>query len=272
MSFYGTSMVFDGISCEEMGLVMYDFASSRQSTTAFTSNLEVAEDRIDGRYRSLFYGGSINTPLTFTMVLCVSEDRVNQNEPLDRWDLQKIASWLTGHSEYKWMSIVQEDMEEIRYRCIVTDLKTVEISGNKWGVSFQVTCDSPYAYLKPMVYSYSVSSSLVTTLHSESSHNGFYYPKLMIADHNGGSLSVKISNSIETSSFAFKSLPVGMGDLTIDCESGIITASSMLNPYQYISYDVPFHFPRFARGDNTIAMTGTGKYTFTCEWPVNVGG
>ena len=37
-------------------------------------------------------------------------------------------------------------------------------------------------------------------------------------------------------------------------------------------YDTPFHFPRFARGDNTITMTGSGRYTFTCEWPVNVGG
>ena len=31
MSFYGTSMIFDGVSCEEMGLVMYDLTSNRQS-------------------------------------------------------------------------------------------------------------------------------------------------------------------------------------------------------------------------------------------------
>ena len=111
MSFYGTSMLFDGIPCEEMGLVMYDFTSNRQSATTFASDLELAEDRIDGRYRSLFYGGAVNAPLTFTMVLCVSEDRAERNEPLDRWDLQKIAAWLTGHREYKWLSIVQEDME-----------------------------------------------------------------------------------------------------------------------------------------------------------------
>ena len=272
MSFYGTSMVFDGISCEEMGLVMYDFTSNRQSDTTFTSNLEIAEDRIEGRYRSLFYGGSVNTPLSFTMVLCVSEDRAYHHEPLDRWDLQKIASWLTGHKEYKWLSIVQEDMEEIRYRCIITNMKAVEVSGNKWGVSFQVTCDSPYAYLKPMVYDYSVSSALTTTLHSKSAHNGFYYPQLAIKGHEGGTISIQIANSIETSTFSFTSLPVGMGDLTVDCENGVITAASGLNPYQYVSYNTPFHFPRFARGDNIITLTGAGRYTFTCEWPVNVGG
>ena len=123
MSFYGTSMLFDGIPCEEMGLVMYDFTSNRQSATTFSSDLEIAEDRIGGRYRSLFYGGAVNAPLTFTMVLCASEDRAERNEPLDRWDLQKIAAWLTGHREYKWLSIVQEDMEEIRYRCLISSLQ-----------------------------------------------------------------------------------------------------------------------------------------------------
>ena len=140
------------------------------------------------------------------------------------------------------------------------------------GVSFQVTCDSPYAYLRPMVYDYTVVSSLTTTLRSESSHNGFYYPKLAITGHTGGNLSIRIANGMETSSFSFQGLPSAMGDLTIDCENGVIASASGLNPYQYLSYDTPFHFPRFARGDNTMTMTGSGIYTFTCEWPVNVGG
>ena len=100
MSFYGTSMIFDGVSCEEMGLVMYDFTSNRQSATTFSSDLEIAEDRIGGRYRSLFYGGAVNAPLTFTMVLCASEDRAERNEPLDRWDLRRSphGSRATGNT------------------------------------------------------------------------------------------------------------------------------------------------------------------------------
>ena len=173
---------------------------------------------------------------------------------------------------FAWGILGAEDMEEIRYRCLISSLQAVEVAGNKWGVSFQVTCDSPYAYLRPMVYDYMVASSLTTTLRSESSHNGFYYPKLAITGHTGGDLSIWIENRMETSSFTFQGLPSAMGDLTIDCENGVITSASGLNPYQYLSYDTPFHFPRFARGDNTITMTGSGRYTFTCEWPVNVGG
>lgn len=272
MSFYGTSMIFDGVACEEMGLVLYDFSNKEQDETKFSSNLSVLEDRIEGRYRSLFYGGSVNEALTFTMVLCASEDRVYRDEPFDRWDLQRIASWLTGHTSYKWLSIVQPDMEEIRYRCICSDLQAVEVAGNKWGFSCKVTCDSPFAYMTPRKYAFTVSTSLVDEVFSESSYNGFYYPKLTIENHSGGSISITIQNAIETSTFSFNDLPSSMGGITIDCENGIITSASGMNAYQYVQYGGGFHFPRFSRGINKITLAGAGTYTFECEWPVNVGG
>lgn len=274
MSFYGTSMIFDGIACEEMGLVLYDFDSHKSEATAFASNLDIAEDRIAGRYRSLFYGGTINEPLTFKMVLCANEERASANEPFDRWDLQKISSWLTGHTTYKWLSIVQPDMEDVRYRCICTELEAVEVADNKWGFACKVTCDSPFAYLTPRKYAFTVAGAGVLSgeVFSESSYNGFYYPQLTISNHSGGDISVRIENGIEVASFTFKDLPSSIGDLRIDCENGVVTAASGANPYQYLVYGGGFHFPRFARGKNAVILEGAGIYEFTCEWPVNVGG
>ena len=269
MSFYGTSMIFDGIACEEMGLVMYDFDNQKQDETAFTSNLSILEDRIESRYRSLFYGGSVNEPLTFTMVLCASEDRAYRDEPFDRWDLQKIASWLTGHTEYKWLNIVQPDMEQFRYKCIITDLKAVEIAGQKWGFSCKVTCDSPYAYMLPKTYIFDVEGSLACSLFSESTHNGYYYPIIDITGHSGGNISVKIGND----EFKLNDVSANVGDIRIDCENGIITSKHSANVYEYIDFTTDdFHFPRLRRGKNELTITGSGTYTFTCEWPVNIGG
>lgn len=272
MSFYGTSMIFDGIACEEMGLVLYDFDSNKQEVTKFSSNLSISEDRIDGRYRSLFYGGTVNEPLTFKMVLCANEDRARRNEPFDRWDLQKIAAWLTGHTTYKWLSIVQPDMENIRFRCLCSDLEAVEVAGNKWGFTCKITCDSPFAYMVPKKYSWTTTGSKTVNLFSESSHNGFYYPQLTIGGHQGGNIGVTINNATETHTFSFKKLPSSIGTLTIDCENEIVTASSGMNAYQYIDFMDGFHFPRLVRGNNTITLSGAGTYSFTCEWPVNVGG
>lgn len=272
MSFYGTSMIFDGIACEEMGLVLYDFDNAKQSETKFSSNLSILEDRIEGRYRSLFYGGAVNEALTFTMVLCANEDRANRNEPFDRWDLQRISSWLTGHASYKWLSIVQPDMEQVRYRCIITDLEAVEVANNKWGFTCKVNCDSPFAYMTPRIVEYVVDGELQTELFSESTYNGFYYPKINIIGRGGGNISIAISNSIESYVFEIKDLPASIGDLFIDGENGIVIASSGMNPYQYIQYTTGFHFPRLMRGTNQLTLSGSGSYSFECEWPVNVGG
>lgn len=272
MSFIGTSMIFDGIACEEMGLVLYDFDSAEQDVSKFASDLEVAEDRIEGRYRSLFYGGSVNTPLTFKMVMCASEERVARNEPFDRWDMQKIASWLTGHVGYRWLSIVQPDLEQVRYRCIISELEAVEVANNKWGFTCKVTCDSPFAYMTPQPTIYQVEDKLDAELFSESTYNGFYYPRIQITGHSGGDISIAIQNDIESYAFQMKGLPSAMGDINIDGENGVMFTSSGLNPYQYVQYTSGFHFPRLARGTNHITLSGAGTYTFTCEWPVNVGG
>lgn len=275
MSFHGTSMIFDGIACEEMGLVLCEFDSIRQDATKFTSNLAIQEDRIASRYRSLFYGGAVNEPLIFTMVLCVREDKVMRDEPLDRWDLQRIAAWLTGHTSYKWLHIVQNDMKDVRYRCICSDLTVVEVAGKAWGLSCKVTCDSPYAYLTPVTYAFTATTNKATTgtIISESTHNGFYYPKLTITPTaNNGNIVITIGNHEETSTFTMRGVPTQIATLNLDCENGVVTASSGDNPYDYIDFQPGFHFPRFARGKNHLTLTGAGTYSFECEWPVNVGG
>ena len=268
MSFYGTSFIFDGIPCEEMGLIMYDFSNAKQSETMFSSDLTISEDRISGRLRPLMYGGSVNAPLTFNMVMCASEDSIYYNEPLDRWDLQKISSWLTGHKQYKWLEIVQPDMEDYRYRCIITELKAVEVAGNKWGLSCKVTCDSPYAYMKPIEYIINKSSYAI---HSPMSYNDFYYPLITINKYSPGNLGIKISNEKEEYTFLMENIPLSLGKIIIDSENEIITCNSGLNVYQYIKYDNKFHFPRFIRGDNNIILNGITNCIIRCEWPVNIG-
>lgn len=272
MSFVGTSMIFNGVSSEEMGLALFDFSSKRQSDTHFTGDLSPAEERIEGRCRSLFYGGAVNTPLTFTMVLSATEERARRGEPFDRWDMQKIAAWLTGHDSYQWLSIVQGDLEEVRYRCLISELEAVEVAGFTWGFSCKVTCDSPFAYLSPRTYTFVAAPSGSGEIYSESSSNVPYYPLLTISGHQGGMLSVGVRNNRETSTFTFQDIPSAAGTLRIDCENGVITADGISNAYQYLVFPTGFHFPRFARGVNYITLTGAGTYQFTCEWPVNVGG
>lgn len=53
MSFYGDRFIFDGIPCEEFGLMLYDIGSTGQQPTSFASNSDFMEDRMTGDRKGL---------------------------------------------------------------------------------------------------------------------------------------------------------------------------------------------------------------------------
>mgnify|MGYP004665687915 FL=1 len=181
--------------------------------------------------------------------------------------MQKIASWLTGHRGYRWLEIVQGDLAHVRYRCCITDLQAVEISGRHWGFSCKVTCDSPYGYLAPENFSYTVNNTATVTLHSRSSINDPYFPVIQIQQSGVTDFSIKnvTDNNRE---FKLTGIPTGSGNILLDSDHGVLTCAAGLNLYPYCN----FKFPRLLRGDNELILAGTGTYTLTCAFPVNVGG
>lgn len=264
MSFFGTSFTFNGVSSEEFELALYDIGSTEQGETEFSSKVEVLEDRVYRRLKPLHYGVVNQEPLTFTLVCCATEERAAKQEPFDRWDLQRVSGWLLGHQQYKWLTIEQPDMETIRYRCLISNLKTVEIFHDKWGYQFDVTCDSPYGYMIPETFATTVNGSGNFSIFSKSSVNDYYYPNIQIT----GATSISIKNTSDGNRvFSISTIPVG-DTVTINNENCVITSSSGANLYQYCN----FNFFRLVRGTNNLEITGSGTYSFECEFPVNIGG
>lgn len=271
MSFYGTEFIFDGTSSYEFGLCLYyQINNATQSDTEFASNVKMMEDRLYRRSSSYCYGGIIEDSLEFKLVFGVTEERKATLGHFDRWEMQKIASWLTGHRGYKWLHILQDDLTTVRYWCYITDLKTVEIGSMHWGFECTVTCDSPFGYLMPQVFEYSVNGTQTVVLHSRSSSNDPYFPVITYQDMNmDWLLNFSIQNVTDSNrKFELNGVPSGAGDITLDCAHGVLSCESDLNLYSYCN----FKFPRLLRGDNELILKGNGIFTFTCEFPVNVGG
>lgn len=268
MSFYGTEFIFDGISSFEFGLCLYSsFDNASQGNTEFAANVDMKEDRPFRRSSSYCYGGSLDDSLEFTLVFGVSEERKANHGPYDRVEMQKIASWLTGHRDYKWLQIVQDDLTPVRYRCYLTDLQAVEVRGMHWGFQCEVHCDGPYGYLQPRRFVYEVDGSRTVVLHSDSSANDPYYPSLTIEPDGCTDFAVTDQTDSDRA-FTLNGVPAGCGTITLDCDHGVLSCESGDNLYPYCN----FKFPRLLRGDNQLTLTGTGTFTFTCEFPVNVGG
>ncbi len=267
MAFYGSEFIFDGVPSSEYGLMIYSFGSEGQEDVSF-QNGEIIEDRIPGRYDALTYGLVQNQALEYTLVFGANMESIDAVRHIDRYEVETIAAWLTGHNQRKWLTIVQDDMEYYRYKCFISELKLITDGNMPWAFSCKVTCDSPFAYSLPEEYAYTVSNETASfILFNRSKFSGYYRPNMMITTSGGGTISI-VNQSDNNRTFKFTSLPGSEKEIYIDNKNQIISGSTGLNLYPYFN----MKFMRLVHGDNKLSITGNATVKFICEFPVNIGG
>jgi hypothetical protein len=267
MAFTGYDFIFDGVPCSKYGLLLYDIGSNKQSDIiSLTSAGKLITDNISKRPTSLLYGTEQNNPLTFNLVFTASPDRIDSNQPFDRFELEAISSWLSWHDTWKWLKIIQPDLEIVKYKCLITELQEITYSGLSWALGCTVTCDSPYAYMNQKEFEYIISTSPTEILfRNRSSYNGIYYPKIEIT--LGTARTIEINNTTNNKLFKLTDLPSGTTTISIDNDKQTITSNLGINIYPYFN----FNWLGFVRGDNQLSVTGDCTIKFMCEFPVNVG-
>lgn len=265
MAFYGCQFSFDGVPCFEYGLMVYDFGSTNE-TGKFSSPVKIVEDRTSRRYKPLHYGATQNTPLTFSFTFGADINSIDREEHLDRWEMDAIASWLTGHTEYKYLEIMQPDMEAVRYRCIISNLEYTTYGNVPWAFKCEVICDSPFAYLYP-------ETTIINTQDNQSiifdcrASCKYYYPKLKINILEGNSFSI-VNHSDNGREFLFTNIASTPVTISIDNENEVISDSADLNFYKYFN----FNFFRLVKGFNELEFSGNAEVEIECEFPINTGG
>lgn len=267
MAFWGNSFVFNGIPCEDYDLMIYDFGSNSQSAGNFASGVSIIEEALPSRYKPYFYGIKFEKKLEFNMVFGVNQRRIDSGAFLDRYELEMIAMWLTGHDKYLWLEIQQDDLRYVRYNCIVSNLEIIEEGNVPWALKATVVCDSPYAYLYPQEFQYDVAGTATVEFFNESGHNGYYKPiiEFELSDGNGFSIT-NLSDNNRTLSFS--GTPSSISKIRVDNDRCIITNDQNLNAYPYFN----FKFLRLLQGENKLVVKGNGILKIICEFPVNVGG
>lgn len=273
MAFWGNSFIFNDIPCEDFDLMLYDLDNNSQSAGSFASGVSVIEETLSKRYKPLFYGVKFDKKLEFTIVFGVNQKRIDIGKYLDRYELEAVAFWLTGHDKYMWLEVEQEDLEYVRYRCMVTNLEIVEYGNIPWALKATITCDSPYAYLYPQVFEYEITGSKNIHFFNESSHNGYFMPKIEFIRQDNISGDTYNQFIIKNTSdnnriFKFWGLPSSVSRITVDNENCIITNDQGVNIYPYFN----LNFLRLVKGENILQVHGYGTLRIICEFPVNVGG
>lgn len=270
MAFYAEELIFGGVSSRRFGLSVYDFESDRQETNGFQEVREAVEDTMLRKYRTMYYGSAQNKQLELTFVLGLCQDRVDEDRPLTRQEIEVVSQWLTSRDGYQYLEIVQPDMREYRYRARVSAIERVEQYWDDWAFKVTFTCDGPFAYRYPERFSYTANGSLEDKLLSRSTYGGVYYPQIKIEMTSGQNRTVEITNLSATGEKAmrFENVPTAVSAIYIDTDTKVVYTDSGDDIYPYFN----FQYTGLIPGENKLAIRGDCTVEFLCEFPVAIGG
>lgn len=309
MSFYGNTFTFDGQSCADFGLMMYDIDNKSSNTNKVISGKSVVEDSSNFRWKSYFYGTNYGDKLSFDLIFGVNIERIESHRYLDRTEIHNIAAWLTSHNQYKYLEIDQDDMLSIRYRCIITSLEVTEYDLLPYTLKATVECDSQFAYMLPQTFRYAVDGYKKVQLYNYSAYDGYYYPKMEITldsnyfltkdekfaewkkyyTKNGDTYTetnVIKGNEIPTDmyyergnfsiiNYTDESRLTYFAALPSDVTKIVVDNDKNLiscNDGQNIYPYFNYKFFRLNKGNNSLGIYGNGSISITCEFPVCIGG
>lgn len=261
--FRACEFAFDGQSSRMYGLMLYEFNSKGQSDVAFGNKASIVETRTANRVLPIHHGVNYHaTPLEFTIVF-------GGIRSFDRYEIERIGFWLTGHQDYKWLQIMQADMSHLQYRCLITELTPLSAGDQIYAFQATVKCDCPYAYGLPFEAMYQIADETSITFRNDSSVRDYFRPCLHYIPENGTSQIQIINHSDGDREFLIKDLPASDLDITIDNDKGIITE----NTFDYNLYDgFNCNFFRLLPGDNELTVTGDGTLTISGRFLHNVAG
>ncbi len=243
------------------GLMLYDFSGTGQSNVAFGNKASIVETRTNNRIRPIHFGVNYHSsPLQFKLVF-------GSMVPLDRYEMENIAFWLTGHQDYQWLSIDQPDLERVQFKCLITQLTPLTHGWLPYAFEATVVCDCPYAYGFPFEYRYDINGSTDILFRNESSVREYIKPVLTYAPTAGGTLSI-VNHNDNDREFKLDGIPASI-TAVIDNDNGIIQdATTGVNLYDGFN----LNFFRFVHGDNNLTITGNGPLIISGRMLYNVAG
>lgn len=254
---------FAGKSSLAFGLKLYDFDGKGQDEVSFGNKASISETRLNNKIQPLHFGVNYHEkPLEFKLIF-------GAEKPLDRYDLEEIAMWLTGYQDYQWLTIDQSDMERVQFKCLIEELTPLSHGWLPVAFEASVRCDCSYAYGHPFKRTYKINGTTKIRFFNESSVRDYWKPELTICPASGVTDFKIVNKSDNDREFAFTGMPAAGLNIEVDNVNGIIRETvNNYNMYQYFN----LNFLRFLPGENILEVTGDGTITLSGQFLYNVAG
>lgn len=236
--------MFDGKTSDLYGLFCAKRDASGVDASPLGSEVEVIEDYVSRRDSPYFYGVKFSTKLTFPISF-FSEC------PIPRERVSEISRWLFGLPTYRQLKIIQDDMGDVYYNCMLTQNSLVCIGNEVYGFESTVVCDSPWAYTNDFIFSKTNTTGNIRV--TNTSDNSRYTKPIIVLSFASNQSNVSVVNTTDTGSSAMSFTTVTSGEIiTIDCDLRTISSNRtgiqdrFNGKYMYL-----------VQGVNVITLTGT---------------
>jgi len=229
-------------------LRIFDFNPSSPATSSSGGDVNIYEEYIYRKPKPYFYGRYYQSSLEFDLT-------VGSFSYIDGNTRHAIESWLIGKSTYLPLRIVQDDISDIVYNCIITKSSQNYVGNLNYGLNLHVKCNSPWAeQLQPTLtktFSGGLYSTTFTYLNS-SAYNGYNYPTITFTMDVTATYFSIINASDSNREFRFTTL-TPLETITVDNDREMIT-SSIAGQLRMSNFNGNFF--RLIQGSNSLTVSG----------------
>lgn len=201
MSFWGSEIIFDNKPSGFYNLYL-ETTNQADMLNPSSSNVEPIFEENMRRHSPYLLGVRYTPVLEFDLSL-FSPDEINAKMQ------QMILRWLTGHNQYKRLQIIQDDMTDMTFNCLITNPQTRKVGNVIYGFTFHVVCDSQWAWSFEKTINRiftSAPNNYAINYYNKTDQEGYLYPTITVLMNNsGGSFSI-VNQSESNRAFSFTSL------------------------------------------------------------------
>ena len=242
MNYGALNFIFDGVPSEKFNLFLCNINETGAKTYDGGGTVKVHTDKTPSMDYNYVMGVEYDEVFEFKMTF-------GSMEAKDKFDISLINNWLIGHSEYKKLQILQHDMTNVYYNCILNDYKVVSFANYTYAFECTVICDRPWALGNTRRFKY---NKLGTIIHNNGSHtNRMTYPILKFTT-NAPDASLSIINE---SNGGWETKFEGLSDgETIIVDNQLQKISSSLGLYRLGNFNK--HWLELLPRTNRLIVTG----------------
>lgn len=250
--FNGYDFVYDGkSSISENVKILYTDANPFEFTKSIPDReYNTFKTNQSGRWR--ISGVTTPEPLAFQIQIMVYSDDedlyVDNKYVIDRNRISRISHWLFDNVNYKKLQILTDDLRDLYFMAIFTNVEYFTAGGDVCGFRATVQCDTDGAYEERTV---SKTSSGSLTFNLQVMQEGIYevQPELTI-DLGGTGVTININGQ----ELVLQNLTQG-SRITINSETLIAKSSEGDNLYTGNRFNKCF--PVLTYGKNIVSITGS---------------